>query len=310
MFDATEESPLPTGSCVIIYEMTIAADDGLPWVYIGKREGGSGGWSLPQTGTGRIPHGRRGYSGSGKRWKTIVAKYGEEAIRWTIVERVGPEDWVAAEQDAVEAGRTVWGNRCVNLLDGGDGFTSEDAKRLYEDPKFRAKMAEARRRQAEARRRQAEDPEWRAKMAEAMRKKFEDPKVRAKIAAGVQRKYDEDPEWRAKIAEAVRNKSGIAPLDGIITVLATRNPHQPGGRGKHLAFSLYRDGMTVAEFFEVARPHGLMEPRNPDRKSSRALASTFLRRDIKAGHIRIDRPAATGSASSPEFQSASSQGIQ
>lgn len=158
---------------------------------------------------------------------------------------------------------------------------------------WRLKNAEANRRIAE---RNRSNQVWRAKIAEARRKKAEDPEWLAKMAEINRTRY-EDPEYRAKhqtaTAKANRTASGIAPLDGTITVLATRNPHQPGGRGKHLTFSLYRDGMTVAEFFDAARPHGLMESRNPDRKSSRALAGSFIRQDVKAGHIRIDVPTTT-----------------
>lgn len=277
MFDATEESPLPAAVVVepkrqtIIYLFELAG-----WWYAGKRDvplkHDVRSWHA--SGVGRLPD---GYSGSGESryddvvaWKDVKKLHGIEGARWWITEVLIDADGAtieAAERDAIAGAREQFGDRCVNQAKGGGGPSPEVARRAAQ--------------------KRSANPEYRAKIAEAIQRKYdEDPEYRANHAKGIQRR-SEDPKWRA----AIRANSGIAPLDGVITILATRNPHQPGGRGKHLAFSLYRDGMTVAEFFDAARPHGLMEPRNPDRKSSRALAGSFIRQDVKAGHIRIDAPA-------------------
>lgn len=164
-----------------------------------------------------------------------------------------PEKLFEVEKQMIEAHRTQDPAVGHNTDAGGRGFTSTQVRRLLNNPEYRA-------RHAAAMKKRSENLMWRAKNAEAARKN-----APARAAAN-------------------RATSGIAPLDGVITVLASQNPRKPGGR-RHLAFSLYRTGQSVAEFLEACRPHGLLEPKSPSQSAT--IAASALRRDLRDGHIRI-----------------------
>lgn len=287
----TEELPLSLSGIVVkpreerqtvIYLYCLAG-----WWYAGKRDVPLryDVRSWPSAGTGRLPDGYGGSGGSRFEdivgWEDVKRLHGIEHARWWIVETLIDADRAtieAAERDAIAGAREQFGDRCVNHAKGGGGPSPEGARRMGEknrnNPEFQA-MMKARN----------EDPKFRTRMAEARRKQAKDPKYLAKITE-INRKQAEDPEWLANVAAAKRATSGIAPLDGVITVLVSQNPRRSGRRC--LAFSLYRTGQTVAEFLDACEPHGLLEPRSASQRGS--LAGSALRQDIRDGHIRIDSP--------------------
>lgn len=123
-------------------------------VYAGKTTRGVEAW--PHRGRGPLPS---GYVGSGRAWKAIFRKHGP-ACEWRVL-WTGPEAEVwQVERRVIRLTRRVFGNRCVNFKDGGDGFTSEDVHRSWADPGYRAKnLASTRAARA--------DPEYRAYVSAA-----------------------------------------------------------------------------------------------------------------------------------------------
>ncbi len=80
----------------------------------------------PNRGTGPLPD---GYAGSGKAWQRVARKH-RDALVWRIVARVDGtrQDADRAERRAIRLTRALFGRLCLNIFDGGQGFTSEDAR--------------------------------------------------------------------------------------------------------------------------------------------------------------------------------------
>lgn len=179
--------------------------------YAGRHTCQHEGW--PRRGSGALPS---GYTGSGKLWQNVARKHGP-AIRWIILRRFGPDaaraDIDAAERRAIRLVRAIWGERCVNVLEGGEGSTRADALRMWScpefaekvraahaDPKSKAKMGAAAKAywsEPEARARRSE-PEFRAKISAATKACAQTPDLAAQLAAALA--YRWSPEGRAKVA--------------------------------------------------------------------------------------------------------------
>lgn len=143
--------------------------------YAGRHTCQHEGW--PRRGSGALPS---GYRGSGKLWANVTLRHGP-AIRWIILRRFGPDaaraDIDAAERRAIRLVRAMWGERCVNILSGGDGFTSAESRETLSRPEVKAKLCA---------------------VAQAM---WADPEVRAKLNAAQNR-----PEVKAKLSAAARTQ--------------------------------------------------------------------------------------------------------
>lgn len=157
-------------------------------VYIGKHECDPTGW--PRRGTGRLPD---GYPGRGKVVERFHRKHGA-AVQWRILAIVPFADWVRAERRAIHLARLIFGQRCVNILSGGDGLTSEEARAVtraaWSDPVYAAKISAA----AKA---QWSDPESAAKISAAIKVVSNRPDVKAKVSAA-NREISNRPEVRAR----------------------------------------------------------------------------------------------------------------
>lgn len=145
-----------------------------------------------------------GYAGSGKLWQNVARKHGP-AIRWIILRRFGPDapraDIDAAERRAIRLARHLWASRCVNLREGGQGFTSADARALWADPDMRLrKLAQVRALN--------QDPDWQARRAEMNRTRAKTPLGRAQLLSALAKAHA--PEARAKTNAAVRSETGRA----------------------------------------------------------------------------------------------------
>lgn len=129
----------------------------------------------PNRGSGPLPC---GYTGSGNPWWRIARRH-KAALVWRILARVDGTraDVDAAEVRAIRLTRAVFGQRCVNVLSGGQGLSSADARAFWADPTYADKT--------------------RAASAEAQRK----PEVKAKQVV-VQQKAQNHPEVKAKHCEA------------------------------------------------------------------------------------------------------------
>lgn len=129
----------------------------------------------PGRGTGPLPD---GYTGSGKAWRAVAARHREDLV-WRILARVDGErvDADAVEQRAVRLARAVFGRRCLNLRDGGQGMSRGNARALWADP------------------------DWAERTSTAIREAFLRPEVRAKVAAASNR--PEVQERRAATSKAL-----------------------------------------------------------------------------------------------------------
>lgn len=163
-------------------------------VYLGKHECDPTGW--PRRGNGRLPD---GYPGRGKVVEHFHRRHGAK-VQWRILTIVPVAGWPRAEKRAIHIARRIFGSRCVNIRDGGDGFTSEEARALCAareaDPALAAKHRVNLRANADAWNQSPEgrahitalaaswnySPEGRAAQAKA-RAKAASPEARAKAEA-------------------------------------------------------------------------------------------------------------------------------
>lgn len=149
----------------------------------------------PGQGINRLPD---GYAGSGKAWQSIHRRHGRMCI-WRIVARVeGGRDAVnRAERRAIHLARLIFGPKCVNILSGGEGLTSEEARALHADPavkeRHKAGAREAQNR-PEVKAKQRIDPSIRARRAVAAAAR---PEVKAKQRS-VAKEVSARPEVIAK----------------------------------------------------------------------------------------------------------------
>lgn len=197
--------------------------------YAGRHTCQHEGW--PRRGSGALPS---GYRGSGNVWRHVVRKHGP-AIRWIILRRFSSdaarEAINDAERRAIRLARHLWADRCMNVYSGGEGLTPEEAKALWADPDYKAKMVpisrahiakvnsspehaehlaklnadpailEARRVQLAALR---ADPELQARRLEAVVESNRTPEVRAKVSAGLK------AWWATPEGQAQREKAAAS----------------------------------------------------------------------------------------------------
>ena len=146
--------------------------------------------------------------GSGKRawkksdrnphWHNVVNKAGYTVE--IIAKGLTDEEAFWVEPLLIEAHGGV--QNLTNMQEGGKGFTSEDAKRLWEDPEYREKMSqsmketwsdpERREMRVQSRKEMYKDPEYRKKMSQASKEMWKDPEHRAKISQANKRRLECD----------------------------------------------------------------------------------------------------------------------
>jgi len=188
-----------------------------PWVYTGKHApAGLDACSWPLRGSGPLPS---GYKGSGKAWRNAARKHG--IAEWRILWR-GPVSRVNAQEvRAVRLVRHVFGERCLNIYEGRDGLSGDDARRLWADPEYRARISVARQdphyleRVSTAIKAQWEDPDYRANMLETLLS----PEHQARAAAAA-RAACQTPEFREKMRRVRNDPDNIERQRA--SILATR----------------------------------------------------------------------------------------
>lgn len=142
-----------------------------------------------------------GYCGSGKAWQAVARRH-RAALAWRIVARVdGDNDrLIAAERRAIQLARSLFGQGCLNVHEGGDGFTPEQARaqaaRNYARPEYLEKLRAARLALSA-------DPAWREGIASRNRARGKDPEFRRKVSEGNKGRA-KSPAHKAKIGEVNR----------------------------------------------------------------------------------------------------------
>lgn len=159
----------------------------------------------PNRGSGPLPC---GYTGSGNPWRRIARRH-KAALVWRILARVDgtQADVDAAEVRAIRLARAVFGQRCVNVADGGQGLSSEVQRQLWADPahatKTLAALAAARLVPGFEEKRLArlaaamKDPAIQAKRLSAAAVAMNDAAYRDKQRAQMVRQQS-DPTWTTK----------------------------------------------------------------------------------------------------------------
>lgn len=152
----------------------------------------------PGRGEGPLPD---GYTGSGTYWQDVARRH-RAALVWRILARVegDHEALVAAERRAIRLARAVFGQDCVNLHEGGDGYTPEQARaqaaRNYARPEYLAKLRAARLALSA-------DPAWQEKIAARNRARGKDPEFRRKVSVA-HKGRTKSPSHQARVAAANR----------------------------------------------------------------------------------------------------------
>lgn len=211
--------------------------------YIGKHQCDPEGW--PRRGTGSLPD---GYRGSGVVVGHIHRRHGA-AVEWRILAVVdGDKDLVnRAERRAVRLARHLWADRCVNIREGGDGFTSAEAraslKAMWADTQHRAFISATSSTAAKA---QWSDPEYAAKVSAARNEAVRRPDVKARMSAAATARWS-DPERATKMSAAtkeatnrpeVKAKNSAAQKARLLTpegAAALARAHSPEARAKAAA---------------------------------------------------------------------------
>lgn len=143
--------------------------------YVGKGTGGRA-WKK----TSRNPY-----------WHNKVNKHGYEIK--IIYDNLTESDAYIKEKELIAE---VGLESLVNFSEGGKGMTSEDMKKIYENPEHLKKITEINRRITQ-------NPEWRKKRSEISQQLAKSSEWRQKISTGVKNKYI-DPEFKRKITETNR----------------------------------------------------------------------------------------------------------
>ena len=153
--------------------------------------------------------GRRAWvkSGRSEYWNRVVNKYGYEVK--LLVENLTEENAYEKEKELIAE---VGLDNLTNVLEGGEGMSSEYAQKRSQDPNWRKNVKEAAQKRSQ-------DPNWRKNVKEANQKTAQNPKWRKKMEGvykskeyrrkqkeGAQ-KRSQDPEYRKNLKEAIKNRT-------------------------------------------------------------------------------------------------------
>jgi hypothetical protein len=184
-------------NCYIYKHITKNMPDGKePYVYYGK-------------GTGNRA---RDKSKRHEFWKRVFTKYEYDII--ILHENLTDEEAFKLEREIIAEAKKNNEN-LVNILSGGEGLTSAEAKDLYE--KY-CNNSEWLRKSAEAHKKLSQDPEWRRKQKEGAKKRSQDAEWLRKNAER-SKKLAQDPEWRKNHMQAIegfKKEYDFVSPDGII----------------------------------------------------------------------------------------------
>ena len=168
--------------------------------YVGKGTGGRA-----TDGRSRNPH-----------WQNVVNKAGYTVE--IIAKGLTDDEAYWAEPLLIEAHGGV--ENLTNMSDGGEGFSSEESKALWQDPEYREKISKAMKEQwqdpafrekiskfqKERKIEQWKDPEYRDKHSKAVKELWQDPDHREKVSKKISKTSKElwqDPAHREKVTRKV-----------------------------------------------------------------------------------------------------------
>lgn len=261
-------------------------------VYIGKREPKEDPRHWPRRGHGRLPD---GYGGSGDVVPRFHARHGDR-VEWRILAIVPLADWPRAERRAIHLARLLFGRRCVNIRDGGDGWTSEEARamglRNAADPDWRAKNSARNKARAKdpewlekvsARNKAlAADPEWRFKNRAASKALAASPEWRAMVSAH-RRAFASTPEGQSQIRHALKMTRSPEALAKLSTINKAR-AKDPDWLSRNRAGQLRPDTRAKKTAIHKALAQ------TPERKAQLARASAILRINNSWRRLERERP--------------------
>ena len=167
------------------------------------------------------------------------------APQMLVLRRVPMKYWQKEERSMIAAKRAD-GHDLLNATDGGEGFNSEEAKRMHADTEFRKKhlaavnRPEVKAAMSAAGKRRYKDPAERAKKSVAQKRRYKDPaervkhsasynqEVKAKMSASQTRRY-KNPAERAK-SSATWNRPGVKALHSVAMKEAWADPNHRAKR--------------------------------------------------------------------------------
>lgn len=152
-------------------------------VYVGQRK-------LPK---GKTPE-TDDYMGSGKLWKRIYKAHPEECVKTILAVVENKEEVNELEKKFIAHYRELYGNKCVNVADGGDGGWSH------------ANTAEVQARSIEHRRGLKRSPETCKRISDSLRGKKLSESTRKKMSES--RKGRVSPMKGKKHSESAKRKIG------------------------------------------------------------------------------------------------------
>jgi|GEM_PF-5247978 len=243
----------------------------------------------PRRGVGPLPC---GYIGSGVAWLPVARRH-RKALRWVILARVDGDraDVDVAEVRAIHLTRLIFGPRCKNIRDGGQGSTSEEARALWADPDYVERTTkanrEARKRPDVRAKRRAvstalwSDPSYADKTVAAIREGCARPEVRAKNSTSTAARWT-DPDYAARTTAAIKEALNRPEVKAKIGAISTALWADPG----------YAERTTAALQEANARP----EVRAKNSAAHKALAQTPERR----AHLDLIRADAAAAGTTPE----------
>lgn len=179
-----------------IYKSTITNPKGLVRVYIGKHE----------SRYFNLEHDK--YTGSGDYMQKIAGKPGYK-IDFEIIEFVSTYEVLNYREKYWISQYKSSDILCTNIKSGGDGFSSEDLKRMWANPEYRKSQLEALAKSkstqefsdkiSKINKERCSSPEYRKRMSDISKKSFEnDPSIKTRISDSVKSLWELE-EYRNKL---------------------------------------------------------------------------------------------------------------
>lgn len=143
-----------------------------------------------------------GYLGSGRRIKAEIQKYGKENFKREILEVLPSRVDLKRRETEIVNEQLLSNPLCVNLKNGGEGNSSEDAKRMWQSEEYREKIRQARINTWK-------NEKFRLMISESLKRGFDNPETRKKLQENGRRtkgrKHSE--ETKAQLSQKAKNRS-------------------------------------------------------------------------------------------------------
>lgn len=215
-----------------------------------------------KSGRGGIPGGRKLYYGSGVKWKRVCQKHGRENIRWRIVAVFAGSDqpgWSAGEERLISASQLKHGRDNCNLREGSIGWTSDEMRRIWDNPLHRERMRKVGRESGGLSwRNPASAAKIRAGVSKALHRAWQDPAYRARLSRVRRRQWCNPTTRRGRMKGILQRR--------LIDAVGRRNAGRP---------PLPEDGALLAQAGEPPNPLPVASPTEPKRKRGAAVLNAL-----------------------------------